>query len=251
MDIRKDDPFFLGGWIQIGHPACAEILADAGLNWVCVDLEHGVINLETMTNIFRAAEANFAYPVARIPENNTVWIHRVLDAGAKGIIIPMVKTAREAESAVRECQFPPLGKRSFGYSRANQYGRTFKDYVECANKEISVIIQIEHIDAINNLGEILQVPGIEATFIGPYDLSGSLGRPGDFKNREFDESMRRYLKLSEYYKVPTGLHIVHPNKESVAKAVEDGYHLIAVGTDAMMLSEKANEAVDLFEDCIN
>src|SRR5512137_3025198 len=99
----------LGGWLQIGHPACAEIHARAGFDWVCVDLEHGAIDLATTADLFRAIEAFGCVPVARLPLNDPVWIHRVLDAGARGLIIPMVKTAQEAEAAVREAKYPPRG----------------------------------------------------------------------------------------------------------------------------------------------
>ena len=248
MKIFKYEDFSLGGWVQIGHPSCAEIFADAGMNWVCVDLEHGVIGIETMTNIFRAAEAKNIHPVARIPINDPVWIHRVLDAGAKGIIIPMVKSREEAYNAIKECKFPPEGERSFGYSRANQYGQNFDNHIKEADKDISVIIQIEHRDAIRYLDEILTLGGIDATFIGPYDLSGSFGSPGDFENEAFKDAIKKYLDLSKKYNVPTGLHIVRPDKKNISKAIEDGYHLIALGTDAILLGDKTKEILECFED---
>src|SRR5512142_2542951 len=104
----------LGSWIQIGHPACAEVLARAGFDWVCVDLEHGIIDLESAANIFRALNGFDCVPVARLPLNDPVWIDRVLDAGAGGLIIPVVNTAAEGAQAVRQSKYPPQGVRGFG-----------------------------------------------------------------------------------------------------------------------------------------
>ena len=150
----------LGAWIQIGHPACAEIFAKAGFDWICVDLEHGAIGIETMTNIFRTIDAFDCVPVARLPINDPVWICRTLDAGARGLIIPMVKTAEEAEFAISKAKYPPRGERGYGYSRANLHGIDFENYITTANEEIAIIAQIEHKDGIDNLESILQVPDV-------------------------------------------------------------------------------------------
>ena len=141
----------LGAWMQIGHPACAEIFAEAGFDWICVDLEHGAIGIETMTNIFRTIDAFDSVPVARLPINDPVWICRTLDAGARGLIIPMVKTAEEAEFAISKAKYPPRGTRGYGYSRSNKHGMQFKESIVTANKEIPLIMQIEHREGIENL----------------------------------------------------------------------------------------------------
>jgi len=150
-----------GAWMQIGHPAVAEIFAEAGFDWICIDLEHGAIDLETMTNIFRTLDAFDCVPVARLPLNDPVWIHRSLDAGARGLIIPMVKTAEEAKNSIREAKYPPRGARGFGYSRANMHGMDFEEYIKSANDEIAMIMQIEHKDAIANLEDIIKVDGVD------------------------------------------------------------------------------------------
>ena len=134
--------------MQIGHCAVAEIFARAGFDWICVDLEHGAIDLETMTNIFRTIDAYDCIPVARLPLNDPVWIHRSLDAGARGLIIPMVQSAGEAEQSIKEAKYPPMGIRGFGYSRANMHGMDFDSYIKEANEEIAMVMQIEHKNAI-------------------------------------------------------------------------------------------------------
>lgn len=157
----------MGTWMQIGHPAVAEVLAASGFSWICVDLEHGAIDLESTTNIFRTLKAYDCTAVARLPLNDEIWIHRTLDAGAQALIIPMVNSAKEAENAIKHSKYPPRGVRGFGYSRANNHGMNFKEYISSANTEIAMIIQIEHKDAITNLEEILKVDGVDGVFIGP------------------------------------------------------------------------------------
>src|SRR5512143_673478 len=229
----------LGSWIQIGHPACAEVLARAGFDWVCVDLEHGAIDLETTANIFRALNGFDCVPVARLPLNDPIWIHRTLDAGARGLIIPMVKTAAEAEAAVREAKYPPRGGRGFGYSRANLYGSDFDSYIASANDEIAMVMQIEHKDAIANLDAILSVDGVDGVFIGPLDLSGSMGITGQIDHPEMVAALDRYRAVCRERKVSAGTHIVRPNDKNVAAALQQGYTLIALGLDNVFLDDSS------------
>jgi len=229
----------LGAWMQIGHPACAEIFARAGFDWVCVDLEHGAIDLETMTDIFRTLDGADCVPVARLPLNDPVWIHRSLDAGARAIIIPMVKTAQEAEAAVREAKYPPRGVRGFGYSRANMHGMDFSTYIATANDEIAMIMQIEHKDAIANLDAILDVPGVDGLFIGPLDLSGSMGITGQMEHPDMVAALNKYLAACAAHKSSAGMHIVRPNADNIKQALAKGYSLIALGLDNVFLDDSS------------
>ncbi|MFH1616433.1 MAG: aldolase/citrate lyase family protein [Planctomycetota bacterium] len=230
-----------GAWMQIGHPAIAEIFAKAGFDWICVDLEHGAIDLETMTNIFRTIAAFDCCSVARLPLNDPVWIHRSLDAGASGLIIPMVKTAAEAEEAVRQAKYPPCGVRSFGYSRANMRGMDFEEYISNANDEIAMIMQVEHKDAVANLDEIVKVDGVDALFIGPLDLSGSMGITGQMNHPEMVAALDKYRNICHNHKLSAGLHIVRPNSENIQTAIDQGYNLIALGLDTVFLDESSKK----------
>lgn len=234
-----DRKLSLGAWMQIGHPACAEIFARAGFDWVCVDLEHGAIDLETMANIFRTIDGFDCVPVARLPLNDPVWIHRTLDAGARGMIIPMVKTAAEAEAAIRESKYPPRGVRGYGYSRANMHGMDFAEYIASANDEIAMIMQIEHKDAIANIDAILEVPGVDGVFIGPLDLSGSMGITGQLDHPQMIAALDKYRAACKSHKMAAGTHIVRPNEQNIRKAIDEGYTLIALGLDNVFLDEGA------------
>lgn len=233
----------LGSWMQIGHPAGAEILARAGFDWVCADLEHGAIDLETTAHIFRALDSHGCVPVARLPLNDPIWIHRVLDAGARGLIIPMVKTPAEAEAAVREAKYPPRGTRGFGYSRANSYGADFTPYIASANDEIAMVMQIEHKDAIGNLDGILDVEGVDGVFIGPLDLSGSMGIPGQLEHPHMKAALETYRSACRAHRKSAGLHIIRPDPAGVRQALDEGYTMLALGLDDVFIEHGARAAL--------
>lgn len=233
----------MGAWLQIGHPACAEILASAGYDWVCVDLEHAPIDISMMTNIFTAIERHQCIPIVRVPENDTLWIRRCLDAGAQGIIVPLVNTAEEAEKAVRATKYPPEGIRGIGYCRANKYGADFDAYIKTANQEIAVILQIEHIEAINNLEEILNVKGVDAVFIGPLDLSGSMGITGELENPHFKKALAKFTSLCKKHRIPAGLHIIKHDEKNIKIALKNGYQFIALGLDTVFLRNSAETSL--------
>ncbi len=233
----------LGAWMQIGHCAVAEIFARAGFDWVCVDLEHGAIDLETMTSIFRTLDAFDCVPVARLPLNDPVWIHRCLDAGARGLIIPMVNSASEAEKAISEAKYPPRGVRGFGYSRANMHGMDFDSYIKEANNEIAMVMQIEHKNAIANLEEIARVDGVDGFFIGPLDLSGSMGITGQLDHPDMAAALDKYKKVCNDFDLSAGMHLVRPNEDTIQSSINQGYTLIALGLDNVFIDESSKAAL--------
>lgn len=243
-EALKNNTVSIGTWVQIGHPACVEVLAGNGFDWICIDLEHGVIDLECLANLFRVIELAGTVPVARIPINDPVWIHRTLDAGAKGLIVPMIKNKSEALAAISESKYPPVGCRGFGYCRANAYGREFDSYIKTANDEIAIILQIEHIDAINNIDDILSLNDFDGTFIGPLDLAGSMNI-SNLNDTEFKATLQKYLKASVKHKKTTGMHIVRPNDNNIQDAIDAGYKMIALGLDTIFLEEKSREMLSV------
>lgn len=233
-----------GAWMQIGHPAVAEIFGRAGFQWVCVDLEHGAIDLSQMTDIFRTLAAFGCTPVVRTPVNDPVWIRRSLDAGAQGVIVPMVKSAAEARAAVDAAKYPPLGTRGFGYSRANMHGMDFTAYIEGANDEIPLIMQIEHKDAIPELDAILEVEGVDGLFVGPLDLSGSMGLTGQLEHPKVVAALHRYIEACQAHRKAAGMHLVRPTPEGIRHHLDQGYTLIALGLDNVFLDEGSRRALD-------
>ena len=244
--LRKallDREVTLGGWIQTGHPVCAEIQARLGFDWVCVDLEHGTTDIESVANVFRAIEVFGCVPVARLPMNDPIWIRRTLDAGARGLIVPMVNSADEADAAIREAKHPPRGVRGFGYSRANMYGIDFASYVESANEEVAMVMQIEHTHAIDNLDAILAVDGVDGVLIGPIDLSSSMGITGQLDHPEMTLALDQFLCVCEERGAAAGMHIPRPTAESVQMALDRGYTMLALGIDTVFVEEGAKASL--------
>jgi 2-keto-3-deoxy-L-rhamnonate aldolase RhmA len=225
----------IGSWIQIGHPAVAEIMASAGFDWLAVDLEHSAITLRDAEDLIRVIDLKGLTPLVRLSSNNGEQIKRIMDAGAHGIIVPMVKSPEEVRAAVRAVKYPPQGERSIGLARAQGYGADFDRYFRWQRDESLVIVQIEHIDAVNDLEAILTVPGVDAYIVGPYDLSGSLGAPGEFEAPQFLEAIEEIRSVSRRLQVPGGVHIVEPDPELLRESIAQGNKFIAYGVDTRML----------------
>ena len=225
----------LGSWITIGHPAVAEIMAAAGFDWLTVDLEHSAISIERAEEIIRIIELCGVKPFVRLSSHNPEQIKRVMDSGAHGIIVPMVKTAEEVTRAVAAVHYPPLGNRSVGLARAQKYGNDFEAYYDWQKSNVMVIVQIEHIDAVDNIEGIFSVQGISGYIVGPYDLSASMGIPGDFANKKMSVALDRIKIAAKDYQVPSGIHIVEPDLGELKQRISEGYKFIAYGVDMRML----------------
>ena len=233
----------IGSWIQIGHPTIAEIMASAGFDWLVVDLEHSAITLREAEDLIRVIDLKGVVPLVRLSSNNPEQIKRIMDAGSHGVIVPMVNSPEEAEVAVASVKYPAVGRRSFGLARAQGYGARFEEYLAWQREHSLVIVQIEHINAVNCLESILSVEGVDAYFVGPYDLSGSLGIPGQFDHPEFLKAMDRIPEIAKKCGIPGGVHIVEPDAEQLKKSIEQGNQFIAYGADIRMLDTICREGL--------
>lgn len=231
----------IGSWITLGHTSIAEIMAKAGFDWLTVDMEHSAITLDKTQQLIQIIELCGVVPLVRVGENNPTLIKRVMDAGAHGVIVPMVNTKNDAVKAVNAVKYPPVGTRGVGLARAQGYGFEFEKYKDWINKESIIIVQIEHIEAISNLEIILSVDGVDGSIIGPYDLSGSMGIPGSFENGEVKKAILRYEEVCSKMKKPMGFHVVKPDAEKALQHKKAGYTFIAIGLDTLYLGEKCRE----------
>jgi 2-dehydro-3-deoxyglucarate aldolase len=238
----------IGSWIQLGHPAVAEIMASAGFDWLVVDLEHSTIGLREAEELIRVIDLKGVVPLVRLSSNNAEQIKRVMDAGAHGVIVPMVNSEEEAQAAVSAVKYPPKGHRSVGLGRAQGYGTSFIEYFNWQKDHTLVVVQIEHIDAVDNLESILSVAGVDAYIVGPYDLSGSLGIPGEFKGHRFLEVMQHIRNVAEKLGVPGGVHIVEPDPAQLRRSIEEGNHFIAYGVDFRMLDVTCRMGLESIQD---
>ena len=236
----------IGSWITLSHISIAEIMAEAGFDWLCVDLEHSVINYYEAELLIATIEAKGCTPYVRVGANDPLLIKRALDAGVKGIIIPMINSKEDAQRAVDAVKYPPVGTRGVGLARAQGYGFSFEEYSKRVNDETTVIAQIEHIDAVNHLQEILSVDGVDGTIIGPYDLSGSLGKPGMYDDPEVCKVLKRYEEISKKIGKPMGYHIIQPDHRLVLEKINAGYEFIAFSLDTLFLGTICRkELIDL------
>ncbi len=237
MALRRGKAL-VGTIITLPSPEIAEILCLAGFDWLFVDLEHGSLDIKDAQLILQTA-AHHLHCVIRVPSKNEVWIKKALDIGAAGVIVPLIRTAEEAEASVRLCKYPPEGVRSVGIARAQEYGQLFQEYLSFANEDIAVILQIEHIDAVNNIEKILDVPGIDCLFIGPYDLSASMGKIGLINDPEVQKAIFHVQKSAEAADMPLG--IFGANTDAVSPYIQKSYTLIAVGMDTLILGNTAKK----------
>ena len=216
-----------GTWIQIGHPAAAEILANTGFDWIAVDCEHTDIEIECFSNIARGMYGRVPVPLVRVRENNILAIRQVIDAGAEGVIVPLISTAEDAKKAVAAAKYPPLGVRGYAFSRVNNWGVDFDSYSKSANDDVAVIVMIETKQAVDNIDEILSVEGVDGVFIGPYDLSGSYGIAGQTSNPIVLKACANIVETCFKHSKSAGIHVVIPTSQEIKRTIDGagtGYH---------------------------
>ncbi len=235
----KDGKVSIGSWMSMAHVSIAEILASAGYDWVVIETEHTAIDVSEVLRLIVAIEGRGAIPLVRLAWNDPIQAKAVMDSGAAGVLVPMVNSKADAELAINSIKYPPLGLRGVGLARAQGYGATLDEYVRSANQDSLLMVQIEHIDAVKNIDEILSVPGIDGTFIGPYDLSLSMGLAGQLQHPDVEGAKQHVLEATKTHGLVPGIHLVHPDTaaEDLRKCAELGYRFIALGTDILFLGD--------------
>lgn len=225
----------IGSWLHIDNTDTAEIMSsNKKFEWLVVDREHGQFNLSSLKDICRSIEINDTLPLVRISSNQKHEIQTVLEAGFCGIIFPNITSVKQIKELISYSKWPPYGNRGVGYSRANSHGEKL-DLYKKFSKKIICIAMIENIQAVNNLEDILSASQLDGIFIGPYDLSASVCRPGDFKNLKFIKAMKQIKKVSKKYKKPMGIHVVMPSKKNVNSYYKEGFTYIAHSLDTVYL----------------
>ncbi len=242
----KKKQLTIGSWITFAHPAIAEIMAKAGFDWLAIDMEHSVITIREAEELIRVIDLCGVVPLVRLSANDSVQIKRVMDAGAYGVIVPMVNSALEAEQVVMSVYYPPKGRRGVGLARAQGYGASFDRYLVWVNREVVVIVQVEHIEAVNNLESILSVEGVDGFIIGPYDLSGSLGIPGQFDHPLMKEAMGRIETVGAALGKAPGIHVIEPKPDELKSRIEQGYRFVAYSVDIRMLDCTCRRALEAY-----
>jgi 2-dehydro-3-deoxyglucarate aldolase len=231
----------LGSWITIGHHSIVEIMAQTQFDWLVIDMEHSVIGFEKAQQLIAAIQARQIAALVRVGKNDELIIKRVMDAGADGVIVPMVNSLSQAREAVSYVKYPPKGRRGVGLARAQKYGTGFDEYKQWLEKESVIVAQIEHIDAVNNIENIVAVNDIDAYIIGPYDLSASMGFPGEYDRDDVKNSIKHVLNVCREHNKPAGFHVIHPDAALVNEKTNEGCTFIAFSVDFLFLGNKIKE----------
>jgi 2-dehydro-3-deoxyglucarate aldolase/4-hydroxy-2-oxoheptanedioate aldolase len=236
-----------GAWLQIASPITAEIMSQAGFDWLMIDLEHGPGDILTLLSQMQAMAGGGAVPLVRAPWNDFVMVKRILDAGAYGILFPYINTAAEAEAAVKACKYPPEGIRGVAASpRAAGYGQNVNNYLPYANDQILILAAVETVEAVSNLDNILAVPGLDGIFIGPMDLSTSLGHLGNPGHPEVQAA----IAAIECKTLGAGkiLSTIAGSWQQAQTRYDQGYQMIMLMADGVALAKMASELVGQFKE---
>ena len=239
--LREGQPTF-GTWLSLGNLHATRVLARSGWDWLTLDIEHAPFDWSEAAVIFAAVADAGCVPLARVPEGDHYCIKRVLDAGAWGIVVPMVDTVEQAKVAIAAAKYPPVGNRSVGGGmHALNFAATAGDYYERANDEILVVLQTESPTGVQNAEAIYSLPGCDAVFIGPNDLRFNMRTPDGGKptDQEHEALIQRVIEIGRKLGTPTGIHVMDP--ESALKRAGQGMQFLAVASDLRMLNATSQQ----------
>jgi 4-hydroxy-2-oxoheptanedioate aldolase len=237
--LWRENKTAIGGWLSIPSSFSAEVMAHQGFDWLCVDMQHGIIDYPDAVPMLQAISTTETVPIVRVPWNDPWLIMKALDAGAYGVIVPLINTAADAEAAVAACRYPPAGIRSSGPTRAIYYGG--RDYQEHANDEVLCFCMIETKQGIENLEEICSVPDLDLVYIGPADLSLALDLPprADVEVPIHLQTVQRIRETAHRHGIHAGMHCA--GAPFAAKKVQEGFDVVMLTSDVACLAGAAAE----------
>jgi len=236
----------MGTWVTLTDVAITELAGNAGLHWVAVDLEHSTLSDHHFEQHARVASLSGITCLARIPAVDHHRIKRLMDAGADGIIVANVQSRSDLDAAVAAMRYPPHGSRGVGLGRSHLYGPGFQPYVD-THHEAVLVAQIEHVDALPSLASILSHPALTAWMIGPYDLSASLGYPGDFSHPDVIAAVHRIRTEAKNHAAAAGIHVVEPNVAELETRLQEGYRFVAYSVDFRALDVAMRDGVQALQ----
>jgi len=228
----------LGTIVTLNSSEVTELLAEVGFDWLFLDAEHAPLEASGLQAMLQAAGQKVAC-VIRVPALDEAAIKHALDSGAGGVIVPQVHSAEQAAHAVQWARYPPAGTRGLGFARAQHYGFQITEYLQQANEQTLVVIQAESAEAVRNIEAIVRVPGLDAVLIGPYDLSASLGQPGDLDHPDVRQAIARITHACQGAGMPLGIFGL--TAAAVRPYMAQGFRLIVVGVDTLLLGQAARE----------
>lgn len=233
---RLQNSHVFGAWTSLGHPSIAEVFTRAGVDFIGIDLEHSTIDQQQAQRIIAAAHAGGTACLPRLASHSGEQIKRLLDSGGDGVIVPMVSTPSEVHRIVDSCKYPPNGRRAYGVARAQAYGLEFDEYVRTWNERCTIILQIESIAGVEASNELLAHPEVDGVMVGPYDLSGSIGIPGQLSDRRVIEASQHVIDMCRRHRKACGTHLIEPREQTIREALASGYTFLVLASDVFILS---------------
>lgn len=238
--FRNREQLF-AAWVSYAHPSITETFAKAGFDFIAIDMEHSTINLTEGQRIIAACQAEGVPCLPRPVSHSNDYIKPLLESGADGMLIQMVNTVDQVRNLINDLKYPPLGKRSYGVSRAQGYGFDFSEYITHWNETSTFIIQVESIEAVNKIEDLLAFDEIDAVMVGPYDISGSLGVPGQLDHPKVLEASKKVIKACEKFGKSCGTQLNDPNPENIQTLFDMGYTYAILGSDLFVLWKWAEQ----------
>ena len=232
--LRRRERLF-AGWVSYAHPSITETFARAGFDFIAIDMEHSTISVEQGQRIIAACQGEGVPCLPRPVSHSNDWFKPLLESGADGLLVQMVNTPEEIEAIIADLKYPPVGNRSYGVSRAQAYGFDFDEYIENWNDTSSFIIQVESIQAVENIDKLLAFDEVDGVMVGPYDISGSLGVPGQTTHPLVIEASRKVINACERFNKSCGTQVADATEESVQSLFELGYTFAILGSDLFVL----------------
>ena len=242
--LRKRERLF-AGWVSYAHPSITETFARAGFDFIAIDMEHSTISVEQAQRIIAASQSEGVPCLPRPVSQSNDWIKPLLESGADGLLVQMVNTAEQIETLIGHLKYPPIGHRSYGVNRAQGYGFDFDGYTQNWNETSNFIIQVESIQAVENIEELLAFDEVDGVMIGPYDISGSLGVPGRTSHPLVIEASRKVIAACECHSKSCGTQVADATTESVKALFDLGYTYAVLGSDLFVLWKWAERMQDL------
>ena len=234
-----------GAWTSLGHPSITEVFIRAPFDFVGIDLEHSTITQPESQRIIAACQAATVPCLPRISSHNAEPIKRLLDSGADGMIVPMVNTVAQRDALISWIKYSPIGKRSFGVGRAQGYGFDFNAYTKGWNARSPFIIQIESIEAVENIDRLLNNEHVDGVMTGPYDMSGSLGIPGQLDHPKVRNACKRVIEACKRFGISCGTQLVDPDPACVRRSFADGFTFLVLSSDVFLLWKWAERMTGL------
>lgn len=243
----KNRERLFASWVSFAHPSITETFSMAGFDFMAIDMEHSTISTEQAQRIIAASQAQGIPCLPRPVSHSNDWIKPLLESGADGVLIQMVNNKTELENLIQHIYYPPIGNRSYGVNRAHDYGFTLDEYFGSWNESGSFIIQVESIEAVDNIEELLSFDAVDGVMIGPMDLSGSLGIPGQTNHPDVINASKKVINACEKYNKSCGTQVSQTTETKIQELFDLGYTFAILGSDLFVLWRWAEDMKGIIE----